>query len=414
MASSRSSLLLRRLRTAAIVLAALLAVFAALFVSFSPTVEQSVRPTARDIAAAREAWHQLREARGSGSAVRVRIDNRMIRGLSALASDATGLARFDGQVRQGVLSGRASVALPAGLWVNASGTVTGQHDGFPAFRLKVGRVAFPMAAGRWAADFGRLVLRLRGATLPPLDEVVRQFRVDQTDVVAQVALPEASGMVTELVSARSAPLNEPLVSDIYCAMAADQRDEPVSELSQMTRRLFDPARGRPSDERTRATFVALSFLVVRSKAEILAPRAAAMSKDCTRPFRTLLLQGRDDLAKHWALSAALAAVLGEETTDSLGEWKELNDSLEDGSGFSFVDIAADRAGARTALRALDPATADRTLRELARATEDGLLPSALLNGPEGLSEASFVDRYGSLDRERYRRAIGAIDRELAR
>ena len=143
-------------------------------------------------------------------------------------------------------------------------------------------------------------------------------------------------------------------------------------------------------------------------------RAAELSKDCPRPSERFLLHGREDLAKHWAFSAALASVLGEDTAANLGEWKELDDSLPDGSGFSFVDIAADRAGLRTALRAIDPATASETRGGLGRATDEGLLPTALLRAPEVLSDTSFVDRFGSLDRETYRRAIATIDRMLAR
>lgn len=409
----RPSLLLRRLRAAALVLAGLAAVFALLFVSIEPTVAGGSRPTARDIAAAREAWHQVRKARGSGKAVRVRFDNRMIQGLSALASDATGRARFEGEVAKGVLTGQASVALPAGLWINLTSTVTGRHQGFPAYRLKIGRVPLPLAAGRWVADLGLLVLRLRGATVPPLDQVVQRFAVNEADVIAEIALPKSSGMVGELIAASGEGLDQPLVSDIYCEIAARQRKEPVSELSRMVRRMFDPARGERTEERTRANFVALAFLVVGKQAEPLAPEAAKMAAKCPRPFRVLRLQQRDDLAKHWTFSAAIAAVLGEETSTSMGEWKELDDSLQNGSGFSFVDIAADRAGLRTALRALDPATAERTLAGLARATDESLLPAKLLDGPEGLTEGSFVDRFGSLDRERYRQAIVAIDRELA-
>lgn len=411
---SRWPVFMRRLRIAAVAIAVLLAILALLFVSVRPEIQSGQRPTARDIAAAREAWHQVREARGTGEVTRVRIDNRMIRGLGALASDATGKARFEGQVVDGVLSGKSSVRLPAGLWINVSGTVTGRHQGFPALRLKVGRVTFPLAAGRWAANFGRLLLHLRGATIPPLDDIIRQFSVNQADVRAEVVLPGKSGMVDGLIASSGEALDQPLVSDIYCEIAAAQRKQPVSELSQIVRRTFGKVRADPGDAHVRAAFVALSFLVVGEQAQSLAPRAAELAKNCPRPFRQLRLQEREDLAKHWAFSAAIAAVLGEETSTSLGEWKELNDSLAHGSGFSFVDIAADRAGMQTALRALDPATGAETVGKLTRATDESLLPGSLLRGPEGLSETNFADRFGSLDRERYRQAIVAIDRELAR
>ncbi len=413
MEPSSPSTLSRWLRRAAIALAALFAVLAALFVSIGPSVEESNRPTAGDVAAVREAWGQLERGRGSGKAMPVRIDDRMLRGLAALASDAAGSGRFEGRVADGVLSGRASFALPAGLWINASATVAGEHEGFPAVRLKVGRVTFPLAAGRWAADIGGWVLSRRGATVPPLDEVVRRFAVHDTDVLAEVVLPERTGILTELIATGGGGLDRQAVGKIYCELAAGQQERPASDLAEMARRTFEPVRADPTRANTRAAFVALSLLVVGKEARILVPDADELERACPRPAGQLRLQQRADLAKHWTLSAAIAAVLGEKASASIGEWKELDDSLGKGSGFSFVDIAADRAGVRTALRALDPATAEQTIDQLAQASEESLLPETLLRGPEGLSEQSFVDRYGSLDRDRYKQAIVAIDRELA-
>lgn len=392
---------------------ALLAAVMLLFVSRGPAVEAGPRPTARDIAAAREVWSQVRAPRDGDAAARMRVDNEGLSGLAALANDATGVARFDAEVSDGVLSGRTSVALPAGLWLNASATVTGKHSGFPAYRLKVGRVAFPPTASRWIAELGRRVLRLNGVDIPPLDDLVRQVAVNRQDVRAELALPPDNGMANGLILA-GANLDQPLVSEIYCRIAAAQRAKPVASLPQLVARTFAEADAPDTGEHSRAAFVALSLIVVRDMAESLAPQAAKLSKDCPRPDERILLHGREDLAKHWAFSAALASVLGEDTAANLGEWKELDDSLPDGSGFSFVDIAADRAGLRMALRAIDPATASKTRAELGRATDEDLLPTALLRAPEGLPEASFVDRFGSLDRETYRRAIATIDRMLAR
>jgi hypothetical protein len=410
----RPSARFRWTRRVAIAVLSLIVLCALLFVSVGPSVESRTRPNARDLEAARGAWHQLKAAQRTGAATLVRVDNGMITGLSALASDATGLARFEAQVKSGVLAGKASLSLPAGLWINASATATGRHDGFPAYRLKVGRVTFPETMSRWFADLGRTILRLRGASVPPLDEMVRQVSINRDDVLAMLALPADSGVVNELISVGGEGVDGPLVSDIYCRIAAEQRANPVRELPQVVRRAFDVDYADGTVDYNRAAFVALSFLVVGERAEALTPQAAELKKDCPHPPRRYVLRQREDLAKHWAFSAALTAVLGKETADSLGEWKELNDSLRNGSGFSFVDIAADRSGVRTALRALDPGTAESMVDELSRVTEEDLLPVALLQAPEGLSEATFVDRFGSLDQQNYRRAIAAIDQELAR
>jgi hypothetical protein len=402
------------LRALAIALLALIVLFALLFVSFGPSVQAGARPTARDVAAARDVWHQLKPAQVTGATTQVRVDNGAMRGLAALASDATGIARFEGQVARGVLSGRASVSLPAGLWINVSASATGRHNGFPAYRLKIGRVTFPSLVSRWVAELGRWMLRLKGANIPPLDTIVRQVSVDRQEVRAVLALPKSSGVVGGLIAARAKALNDPLVSAIYCRIAAAQRAAPVADLSQIVGKIFREAPAGAPEEYSRAAFVALSFLVVGEQAEALAPNAAELTRKCPRGGAALSLQHREDLAKHWTFSAALMSVLGEDATASLGEWKELRDSLPNGSGFSFVDLAADRSGMRIAVRALDPGTAAETVNTLRRATDADLLPEALLQEPEGLSEATFVNRFGSLDQERYRRAVVSIDQTLTR
>src|SRR5690606_4360310 len=178
MASVPPSILSRRLRRIALALLAIVVLAAGLFISVKPAVELESRPRAEDVRAAREAWEQLKAAQASDAGVApIQLDDRMVRGLAALASDANGKARFEAQVADGVLSGRASIGLAAGLWVNLTATTSGRHSGFPPIRLTVGRVRFPIAAGRWFAEAARSIIRLKGLDVPELDHLVRQVRI---------------------------------------------------------------------------------------------------------------------------------------------------------------------------------------------------------------------------------------------
>ncbi len=399
-------------RRAAVVAGAALLIFALLFVSSSPTVGVQSRPSAEDLQAARQVWQQLKLAKG-GAAKPVRADHPTVAALSTLASDANGRARMNAGLAHGELWGQASIPLPLGLWINASATATGRHTGFPAYRLKVGRLALPMAAGRMVARLALWLLRMRGATLPPLDEMVQNVTIDRDSVTFTVSLPRKTGLVDTVVAASSSGINHELVKQIFCRIAAEQQAEPATTLSELVRRTFARAPTRNPQNYSRASFVALAFAVVGEQARVLAPQAAKRTAQCIFPDQAILLQGRADLAKHWILSAALTSILGSQTAENLGEWKELHDSLPSGSGFSFVDLAADRAGVRTALLALDSRSAIATQEKLSRASDDSMLPISLLEKPEGLSEASFVERFGSLEGENYREAVAAIDRILA-
>jgi hypothetical protein len=67
----------------------------------------------------------------------------------------------------------------------------------------------------------------------------------------------------------------------------------------------------------------------------------------------LCLNGRVDFAQHFLLSALLSSQAGSRAASGIGLFKEVLDSTpgQNGSGFSFNDIAADLAGTRLGARA---------------------------------------------------------------
>ncbi len=125
----------------------------------------------------------------------------------------------------------------------------------------------------------------------------------------------------------------------------------------------------------------------------------------------LTLYGRRDLAEHFVISAALAASGGSRLANAIGLVKEEEDA-ERGSGFSFTDMAANRAGAQLGERATgNHAAGIRQL--LARAhTDTDLLPD-FRDLPEYMPEAEFERRFGPVGGPRYQRVIERIDARLA-
>jgi hypothetical protein len=245
--------------------------------------------------------------------------------------------------------------------------------------------------------------------LPELDEVVRHLKVTENRVTAELALPQRTGLIEQLVGTAAVRVDERLVAQIYCRLTPG----PNQQLTALVQQAFADAGGPDIAEYNRAAFVALGFYVVGEQVRPLAPAAADRIQGCAPPAGSVLLRERDDLAKHWAFSAALTAILGERVAGNLGEWKELHDSLPSGSGFSFVDLAADRSGLHVARKALDPRSAGPTVQALRTISEQGLLPDALVQAPEGISDVDFVANFGGLDERRYRDAVNRIDQHLA-
>ncbi|MDZ7319737.1 MAG: hypothetical protein ONB11_11310, partial [candidate division KSB1 bacterium] len=131
------------------------------------------------------------------------------------------------------------------------------------------------------------------------------------------------------------------------------------------------------------------------------------------PRVTLRLLGRDDLAKHFLLSAAIAATAGSGLADLSGVFKELSDS-QGGSGFSFADLAADRAGVRFAEMATIDAERARLLqaRMLTISDENEIMPR-IDRLPEGIQELEFRRKYKDLDSQTYLVLEQEIDRRIA-
>ncbi len=127
------------------------------------------------------------------------------------------------------------------------------------------------------------------------------------------------------------------------------------------------------------------------------------------------LRGRPDWAKHYALSAALAVLGHPLVSDAGGLMKEQLDALTRGSGFSFGDLAADRAGVRFATAATGSEAAAEAIQIRLRSgfkVDDFFPPIAGL--PENLTVEQFRRDYGSVGSRRYREMTAEIEARLDR
>jgi len=125
------------------------------------------------------------------------------------------------------------------------------------------------------------------------------------------------------------------------------------------------------------------------------------------------LRGRGDWPRHFWLSAALAVMEHPLVSDAAGLMKEQMDALTRGSGFSFGDLAADRAGIRLAEAATRTEEAARSFRDRVIAATDvnTLFPSAA-DLPENLSVEQFRRDYGGVGSARYREAVQRLESKL--
>jgi uncharacterized protein YfiM (DUF2279 family) len=189
-----------------------------------------------------------------------------------------------------------------------------------------------------------------------------------------------------------------------------------ASLDQLLQPLFEAA-GKRSDDgdaaaENRALLLVLGTVLNRSSVHRLVGGDVADLAPGHR-YVQWTLHGRGDLAQHFSISAAIATAGGGVLADAIGVFKELDDS-RGGSGFSFPDLLADRAGVELAAAATD-ADARRIQRVMA---DDALRESDFMppinHLPEGLMEMEFKQRYRDLDDARYADVKREIDTRIAR
>lgn len=186
-------------------------------------------------------------------------------------------------------------------------------------------------------------------------------------------------------------------------------------LATLVQPLFELSAQRSDDKNSlidehRAALIALAFYVNGKGLGAILPAA----RDWPRPApRTTTLAGRTDTAQHFSISAALAANAGSPLADMVGLYKELDDA-QGGSGFSFNDLAADRAGTRLGELATGGAAAQLSLQKrLAQGLGDADLLPKVSDLPEDLQMAEFQKRFGGVDGPGYKKMATEIERRIA-
>jgi hypothetical protein len=124
------------------------------------------------------------------------------------------------------------------------------------------------------------------------------------------------------------------------------------------------------------------------------------------------LYKRIDLAQHFIGSAAITASVNPQVAQAVGEEKELSDA-QGGSGFSFIDLAADKAGTRFGEMATSSPENARKIQKAMSEIKDysDFMPDPT-DLPEHMDETEFKQRYQSVDSATYQELSKQIDARI--
>jgi len=248
---------------------------------------------------------------------------------------------------------------------------------------------------------GSITEQLAGALIP-IDEQER-LRV-YTERIVELASVASAASVASVASAASAASMASAASVVT----------PASQVSLA--RLIGPMFELASERSTgghdaalenRAALVVLTLYANGHGLGAVLPGAREWPR---APRLQVLLDGRNDWPKHFLISAALAAEGTGPMSRAIGLYKEIADS-RGGSGFSFNDMAANRAGTRFGeLAVQDP----QRLQQAAAASrrESDFMPRAA-DLPEHMPEPEFLRRYGGVGAPAYEAQMAEIERRVA-
>lgn len=175
------------------------------------------------------------------------------------------------------------------------------------------------------------------------------------------------------------------------------------------------ASGHDPIEENRAAILALGILFGHYRLEHMVGNVSRGSEDepQRRNIPSVTLRERKDWARHFFVSAGLTLVSNQMLGNAAGLLKEEIDAGEGGSGFSFADLLADRAGVEFATAATRDA---RSARRVQEAVADGfsldeVFPSA--EGlPEGIAEDELQNTYGGVGGPRYQEIADDLEQRL--
>ena len=149
--------------------------------------------------------------------------------------------------------------------------------------------------------------------------------------------------------------------------------------------------------------------------------AAAQAFGCTPvagdgPVRRVrpVLHRRDDLGRHFVASAALAALLGREVSESVGQNKEVSDTRgwERGSA-SPTSRRTGRARASATSRPASAQSARRVQEWMERAASDTDIMPEVHGLPDHLPEKELKRRFGEPGERAYEQVLEEIEAQIA-
>jgi len=303
---------------------------------------------------------------------------------------------------------------PLGKYLNISFRLGNENDEpLPSFtKFKVGKLLLPADFAAWIIDN---VIRHSSlneyfilATRPLKSVQIDEQKVTITYFSNLNSLIEAQNFLTNRGDTHTHTIYQQKLAEII----AQHDPEWLLSLADLLKPLFALAYQRSTlenaIEENRIVIFTINDYVNKGIMSKSSPVISASQK-----HYPAYLYKRVDLAQHFIGSAAITASANGQISKLVGEEKELSDAKV-GSGFSFIDLTADKAGTRFGEMATASAASARKIQQAVAQINDykDFMPDPR-DLPEHMNEEEFRQRFNSINSPEYQEISKLIDARIA-
>lgn len=389
--------------------------------------------------AAKETQQLVQRVKGSfktnNQPTTIIISKKELQSLSALSYRALPSVKSDFELSQTALNIELAIQLPLDIsakYLNISTLLFPSKTGLNIGEVSIGDITIE---GRWILQALAWVLNnhVQEALGSNLLNMIRSVEIEKQTLVLNYQIPNELNTLDKEKQSGILTLAQQfsLFGDVdsiraYYQLLVEfsQRNPKEKHVSKYLGYMFRVAKNRTFDEEglamieNKEALMALALYFGSNKFELLVGQMpelnVAQLRQRTIKRGSVNLNNRNDLQKHFIYSIALQLFSNSQASDAIGEMKEFLDANKGGSGFSFADLTADRAGTRIAMIATETELGAKRLQTLfaGKLSEEDIMPT-IFDLPEGISQQTFEESYNDVNSLAYKNMLAKIDSRLA-
>ncbi len=367
-------------------------------------------------------------------ATEIPVSEQDLESIIAFAARGVPSARADAQINSDGLEVQVTITLPAnpiGRYMNLGFGILPSDHGLLLKHVTIGKTVFsakflaPMLG--WGLD--QMLGQGSGETITSIIGAVRFS--DDTMILTEIPGQDRSSNISKRLNdlfdkvkdTEQFQIANPEIVQIYYSrlqeVALGIRGGYVP-LTKYIAPVFELAVSRSTEGETQAIMenqaaivaLAIYFGDARMKKLVDVSRGNYFSGS-KLGSHNVTIKGRHDLVQHYLTSAGLQLAAGVGIANAIGEFKEIADTLQGGTGFSFSDIAGDKAGVTLAGKASSSGGAKRVQKMLASVKSESDFFPDITGLPDNMTQAEFENRFGDVENSRYLELMADVERRIA-